>query len=266
MPDALILEPWLRVSVFVTTCVVLLFAEAVAPRRPRRAPVWTNLWLLLTNTLTIRAISVSSLTGVAVLADAQGWGVLRAVSLPAWVGFVVAVVLLDLGIYAQHRLLHRVAWLWRLHRVHHSDTDFDVSTGVRFHPGEIVFSFAWKIGLVIALGASVWAVLVFEALLSSASLFAHANVRLSATVDGALRTVVVTPEMHRVHHSVEPDEYNRNFGFLLIWWDRWFGTYRARPHAAPESMSIGLAQFRRPTEQRFGALLLQPFAAGRAAQ
>jgi sterol desaturase/sphingolipid hydroxylase (fatty acid hydroxylase superfamily) len=267
VPDeALTHEPWIRAVVFVTACVVLLVAEALVPRRPRRPRAWPNWYLLLTDTAVVRLVSASSVVGVAAWAETRQLGILNAVSSSGASAFAVGFVLLDLGIYVQHRLLHRFAWLWRLHRVHHSDTDFDFSTGVRFHPGEILFSFAWKVGMVIVLGATPWTVLAFEASLSTASLFTHANLRLPARVDAALRKLVVTPEMHRVHHSVDPDEHNRNFGFLLICWDRWFGTYRARPRAAPESMTIGLEHFRESAQQRLGALLVQPFAAERTVQ
>jgi sterol desaturase/sphingolipid hydroxylase (fatty acid hydroxylase superfamily) len=266
MSGVLAFEPWIRGALFVATCTVLLGGEAVAPRRPPRATAWPNLALLLTNTILARAVSVASIVGLAVLAEARGWGALHAASLPPALAFIVAVVALDFGMYAQHRLLHRVAWLWRLHRVHHSDTEFDFTTGVRFHPGEILISLGWKTAMVIALGASGWAALAFEASLSTASLFTHANLRLPGAVDAALRRLVVTPEVHRVHHSVDPDEYNRNFGFVFIWWDRWLGTYRAQPRLAAESMPIGLRQFRDSAQQRFTALILQPIAARRGVQ
>jgi sterol desaturase/sphingolipid hydroxylase (fatty acid hydroxylase superfamily) len=157
-------------------------------------------------------------------------------------------------------VFHWLPWLWRLHAVHHSDTSFDVTTGVRFHIGEVLVSFALKTLVVLALGASIWSVIAFETLLSSASLFTHSNVRFSTGTDAALRSIVVTPDVHLVHHSVECDEHNCNFGFLLIWWDRLFGSYRTMPRGDPQSMPIGLSDFRDDGAQRLGALLIQPFS------
>jgi len=169
------------------------------------------------------------------------------------------VIVLDLAIYLQHVLFHAVPVLWRLHRMHHADLEFDVSTGVRFHPIEILLSMGIKLGVVAALGTPAVAVLVFEVLLNATSMFNHGNVRLPARTDRVLRWIVVTPEMHRVHHSVVPRETNSNFGFNLPWWDRLFGTYRAQPAAGHEGMTIGIAQFRDPSELRLDRLLIQPF-------
>ena len=168
-------------------------------------------------------------------------------------------IVLDLAIYLQHVLFHAVPVLWRLHRMHHADLEFDVSTGVRFHPIEILLSMGIKLGVVAALGTPAVAVLVFEVLLNATSMFNHGNVRLAARIDRVLRWIVVTPEMHRVHHSVVPCETNSNFGFNLPWWDRLFGTYRAQPAAGHESMTIGIAQFRDPSELRLDRMLIQPF-------
>ena len=168
-------------------------------------------------------------------------------------------ILLDLAIYLQHVLFHAVPVLWRLHRMHHADLEFDVSTGVRFHPIEILLSMGIKLGVVAALGTPAVAVLVFEVLLNATSMFNHGNVRLPARTDRVLRWIVVTPEMHRVHHSVVPRETNSNFGFNLPWWDRLFGTYRAQPAAGHEGMTIGIAQFRDPAELRLDRMLIQPF-------
>jgi sterol desaturase/sphingolipid hydroxylase (fatty acid hydroxylase superfamily) len=172
---------------------------------------------------------------------------------------LTAVVLLDLAIYLQHVLFHAVPILWRLHRMHHADLDVDVTTGARFHPIEIVISMILKFGVIVALGAPPLAVLVFEVLLSAGSLFNHANLGLSPRADGVLRWLVVTPDMHRVHHSVEPMETNSNYGFTLPWWDRLCGTYRPQPAAGHEGMILGLAQFRTPNDLRLDRLLLQPF-------
>ena len=171
----------------------------------------------------------------------------------------VGVVLLDLAIYLQHVLFHAVPALWRLHRMHHADLEFDVTTGVRFHPIEILLSMGIKLGVVAALGAPAVAVLVFEVLLNATSMFNHGNVRMPARLDRVLRWIVVTPDMHRVHHSIAARETNSNFGFNLPWWDRLFGTYRAQPAAGHEAMTIGIEQFRDPREQRLDRMLTQPF-------
>jgi sterol desaturase/sphingolipid hydroxylase (fatty acid hydroxylase superfamily) len=166
---------------------------------------------------------------------------------------------LDLAIYLQHVLFHAVPALWRLHRMHHTDLEFDVTTGARFHPLEIVLSMVIKIVVVGALGAPAVAVMIFEVLLNATSMFNHGNVRIVGWLDTALRTVVVTPDMHRVHHSVVPRETNSNFGFSLSWWDRLFSTYRAEPTAGHQEMIIGIEQFRDPIELRIDRMLVQPF-------
>ena len=180
------------------------------------------------------------------------------IAAPAWVAVPVSVILLDLAIYLQHVLFHAVPALWRLHRMHHADLEFDVTTGVRFHPVEILLSMLIKLGVITALGAPAVAVLLFEVLLNATSMFNHGNVRLPRRLDGVLRWLVVTPEMHRVHHSIAPRETNSNFGFNLPWWDRLFGTYRAEPAAGHEGMTIGIEQFRDPRELRLDRMLLQP--------
>jgi sterol desaturase/sphingolipid hydroxylase (fatty acid hydroxylase superfamily) len=178
--------------------------------------------------------------------------------LPSWATFLVALVLLDLAVYFQHVVFHAVPALWRLHRVHHADADYDVTTGLRFHPVEILLSLGIKCAVIAALGAPVLAVLVFEVLLNAASMFNHANARLPLVVDRWLRWFVVTPDMHRVHHSVVSDEMNSNFGFNLPWWDRLFGTYRGQPAAGHEGMRIGVNGLHDPAEVRLSGLLTQP--------
>jgi sterol desaturase/sphingolipid hydroxylase (fatty acid hydroxylase superfamily) len=256
-------ESLLRAVCFAASISALLTAEALAPRRPRRAPqrAWPNVGLFVLDGIVARVAAASSLGVVAVAAGANGWGFFNRFAAPTWLALPLTVLLLDLGMYVQHRLFHRLRWLWRLHAVHHADTEFDVTTGIRFHPGEIVVSFALKALVVVAAGASAWSVVVFEMVLSSASLFTHANLRLPPAVDATLRNLIVTPEMHRTHHSIERDEYNSNFGFLLIWWDRWLGTYRARSRAAQDAMPIGLADYRGAEQQTLAALLLQPLSA-----
>ncbi len=259
--DVVALEPWLRSGMFLVSIATLAIAQRIWPRRPARSVrrLGVNIALLLANTVTVRIVTATSLIGLAAAAQVMHWGLLTRIAVPAWIEFGVALVLLDASMYLQHRLFHWVPWLWRLHAVHHSDIAFDMTTGIRFHPGEILVSLAIKSAIVVGLGASPWAVLIFEALLSSASLFEHSNVRIAPRVDALLRKMIVTPDVHRVHHSVERDEHNTNFGFLLLWWDRLFSSYRAIPRGDPRTMPIGLSQFRSDTEQRFDALLAQPF-------
>lgn len=197
--------------------------------------------------------------GLAVLASDRGWGLMQVVRLPWIAAIVLTVVVLDLIIYLQHVMLHAVPILWRFHRMHHTDLDFDVTTGVRFHPVEILISLIIKLGAVAALGPPAAGVLAFEVTLNATSMFNHANVRIPARVDRVLRLAVVTPDMHRVHHSMLVSETNSNFGFNLPWWDRLFGTYRAQPRAGHAAMTIGLRQFRDGVELRLDRMLLQPF-------
>ena len=255
-------EGIIRLEVFVFMVAVLSLWEW---RRPRRLPFrfvsarrLVNVLMLLVNMLIVRIVLISSLVGIAVMAQDADVGILRAVALPPAGAFVVALVTLDLVVYLQHRLFHVVPWLWRVHAVHHSDLEFDQTTAVRFHPIEIIVSTGIKAAAVVAIGATPLAVIAFEAVLSSASLFSHANARMPSTLDTALRWVLVTPDMHRIHHSVEHEEHNLNFGFCLTWWDRLFGSYRHQPRAPHEQMSIGLTAFRDPPDQRITRLMTQP--------
>jgi sterol desaturase/sphingolipid hydroxylase (fatty acid hydroxylase superfamily) len=197
--------------------------------------------------------------GLAVIAQENGWGLLNQLSIPTWIVTILAVLALDFAIYLQHVLFHAVPALWRLHRVHHADLEFDVTTGVRFHPFEIVISMAIKLLLILALGPSAMAVLIFEILLNGTSLFNHSNVRLPSRLDAVLRLFIVTPDMHRVHHSILPSETNSNFGFNLPWWDWILGTYLAQPSAGHTGMTIGIEQFRTGRDLWLDRLLFQPF-------
>ena len=184
--------------------------------------------------------------GLALIEEQHGWGLLYQISLPYWATLIVSVILLDLTLYFQHVLFHAVPLLWRFHRMHHADIFFDVTTGVRFHPLEILLSMGIKLIVVAALGPPVIAVLVFEILLNATSMFNHGNIRIPETLDRHLRWIVVTPDMHRVHHSVLVQETNSNFGFNLPWWDRLFMTYRPQPIRGHNRMTIGIEQFRDP--------------------
>jgi sterol desaturase/sphingolipid hydroxylase (fatty acid hydroxylase superfamily) len=262
--DVVAHEPIIRVTIFVAILGLVAAGEAIAPRRDRaisRRVRWPhNLAIPVLNTLLVRTLLPITAVGGALLAEERGWGLLHAIeSLPPWLDVVAAVLALDLAIYLQHVLFHAVPLLWRLHRMHHADIDVDVTTGARFHPIEIVLSMILKLGVIVALGASPVAVLVFEIMLSAGSLFNHANLRLPPQTDRVLRSLVVTPDMHRVHHSIDPVETNRNFGFTFPWWDRLFGTYRAQPDLGHERMVLGIAQFRTPRDLWLDRLLLQPF-------
>ena len=237
--------------------------EALAPRRGRafaRRVRWPhNIALVVLDTAVVRLLAPGAAIAVALAGEAHGWGLVNVLSLPAWIAFPLAVVALDLAIYFQHVSFHAVPVLWRLHRVHHADLDFDVTTGARFHPIEILLSLLIKMVAVAAIGAPAVAVLVFEVLLNATAMFNHANGRLPERLDRWVRLLVVTPDMHRVHHSIVHNETNSNFGFNLPWWDRLFGTYRAQPAAGHEAMTIGLDAFRTRADLRLDRLLLQPF-------
>ena len=261
--DVLKYEPGIRLVVFITAFLLLAGGEALIPRRARsvvRPWRWpTNLTLVALNTLIIRALLPLTAVGMALIAEQRGWGLLHAVGpIPSVLAVPVAIVLLDLAIYLQHVLFHAVPILWRVHRMHHADIDVDVTTGSRFHPIEIFLSLLIKFVTIGALGASPLAVLLFEALLNVGSLFSHANLRLLSWLDRALRLVVVTPDMHRVHHSASGVETNTNFGFTFPWWDHLCGTYRAQPAAGHEAMTVGLTCFRDPKYLRLDRTLLQP--------
>jgi sterol desaturase/sphingolipid hydroxylase (fatty acid hydroxylase superfamily) len=206
----------------------------------------------------VRLIFPTAAVGIALLAKGKGWGLFNVVAVPDWIAVVSAIIMLDLVIYAQHVLFHANPLLWRLHRMHHADLDIDVTTGVRFHPIEFLLSMVIKLGAVILLGAPALAVMIFEILLNATAMFSHSNVRLPQSLDGWLRRVMVTPDMHRVHHSVVTRETNSNFGFNLPWWDYLFGTYRAQPGAGHEEMTIGLPVYRDASELRLDRMLLQP--------
>lgn len=256
-------EPAIRFAAFASILAAMALWEIAAPRRRQaigRRRRWpANLGIVAVDTLVVRLAFPAGAVGVALAAEGHGLGLFPALEVPEWPAAFASVLLLDLAIYLQHVLFHAVPALWRLHRMHHADLEFDATTGVRFHPIEILLSMAIKLGVVIALGVPAVAVLVFEMLLSGTSLFNHGNVRLPECLDRVLRWIVVTPDMHRVHHSAIPHETNSNFGFSLPWWDRLFGTYRARPQAGHEGMTLGLRQFREPGELRLDRMLTQPF-------
>ena len=263
MMEILAHEPAIRLSAFLAVLLVVATCEARAPKRERtvrRRARWPhNLGIGALNTLVVRGALPLTTVGLAVLAENRGWGLFNAHhALPGWLVVLLSVAVLDLAIYLQHVLFHAIPVLWRLHRMHHADLDFDVTTGVRFHPLEILLSMLYKLALIMALGSPAIAVVIFEVLLSAGSMFNHANLRLPAPADRVLRRLVVTPDMHRVHHSAIPDETNSNFGFTFPWWDWLCGTYRAQPAAGHNAMTIGLETFRDPRDLRLDHLLIQP--------
>lgn len=255
-------EPLIRLAVFAGALAMLATAEVVAPRRRltiARHRRWAgNIGVVAIDTMMVRILFPTAAVGTALLAEARGTGLLNNVEIPTWLSLLIAFVLLDLIIYSQHRLFHAAPWLWRLHRMHHSDRDLDVTSGVRFHPLEILLSMGIKLGAVILIGAPAAAVMLFEVVLNATAMFSHSNIRLPLAVDRWLRLLIVTPDMHRVHHSVEQRELQSNFGFNLPWWDRLFGTYRAQPAAGHEAMTIGVAGSDERDALRLDRMLLEP--------
>lgn len=256
-------ETAIRLTCFFGTLLVMAVWELLAPRRPltQSKPLrWTsNLGLALLNNVVWRLLMPAGAVGLVIGVQARGWGLFNVVASPEWFEIAASVVLFDLAIYAQHWGFHRVPWLWRLHLVHHVDLDFDATTGIRFHTIETLLSFVWKAVVIAVLGPPMLAVMIFEILLNATALFNHSNVRLPLWLDRALRLVLVTPDMHRVHHSVEDHETNSNYGFCLSWWDFLFRTYDAQPDAGHDGMTIGRPQFREPKVERLPFMLLLPF-------
>ncbi|MGR3650937.1 MAG: sterol desaturase family protein [Roseovarius sp.] len=255
-------EPVIRLLVFLVLLVAMMLWELAAPRRRQEIPRvirWTNnLGLVVLDTVILRLSFPVLAVGLAVIGAERGWGLFNNFAVPDWVAILVSVLLLDLAIYLQHVMFHAVPGLWRLHRMHHADLEFDASTGLRFHPVEIVISMAIKLAVVAALGPPAVAVLIFEVLLNGTALFNHANIDLAPAVDRWLRLIVVTPDMHRVHHSTDPRETNSNYGFNLPWWDRLLGTYVAQPAKGHDGMEIGIEQFRTRRELWLDRMLVQP--------
>lgn len=253
----------IRAGAFVGVFVILSAAEVFTPRRrltTSKSRRWfANLIIVALNPMAIALVYPVLPVGVALLAAEQGWGLLNQWTLPDWIEVIIAVVVLDFTVYAQHVMHHAIPALWRLQMMHHADLDIDMTTGLRFHPIEIIISMAIKLSAVAALGAPPLAVLIFEVALNTTSMFNHSNIRVPEKVDRALRWILVTPDMHRVHHSVIIRETNSNFGFNLPWWDRLLGTYKAQPAKGHMDMLIGLSQFRDPQKLSLPRLLILPF-------
>ena len=268
MPDFILAnELAVRLGFFAGVLAVMAAWEVAAPRRRREIPRflrWSNnLGIVVLDSLLTRLTYPVAAVGLALIAEERGWGLFNAYDVPSVVAIIVSVVVLDFVIYLQHVLFHATPGLWRLHRMHHADLEFDVTTGLRFHPVEILLSMAIKLTVIAALGPPAVEVLMFEVLLNATAMFNHSNIRLPAQVDRVLRWVMVTPDMHRVHHSIIPAETNSNFGFNLPWWDRLLDTYKAQPRMGHDDMSIGIEQFRTRRDLWLDRMLIQP-ALGKA--
>ena len=256
-------EFFIRLGATIGIFLALALWEVLSPRRTLsvgRARRWpSNLAILVLDALLVRLLIPAAAVGMAVIAAQRGWGLLNITPWPGWLEAIAGFLALDLAVYAQHVAFHKVPVLWRLHRMHHADLDIDVSTGLRFHPIEILLSVLIKMGAVILIGIPALAVIIFEVVLNATSMFNHSNAAMPPWLDRIVRLMVVTPDMHRVHHSVLRYETDSNFGFNLPWWDRAFGTYRALPEAGHDRMTVGLPIFRDRRELRLDRLLTQPF-------
>jgi len=256
-------ETLIRLGAFLGVFAVLAAAEIRIPRRSlsvSKSRRWfVNLTIVALNPLSVYLVFPVLPFGFALFAAEQNWGLFNQLDFPRWLEIAAGVLLLDLALYAQHVLHHAIPILWRLHMVHHADLDFDLTTGLRFHPIEIVVSMSVKLATVAALGVPPLAVLIFEVALNATSMFNHSNVGIPESLDRLLRRVVVTPDMHRVHHSVIVRETNSNYGFNLPWWDRLFGTYKDQPEKGHRGMLIGLGQYRNQQELSLPRLLILPF-------
>lgn len=256
-------EGTIRLAAFLAIFLAMAAAEIAAPRRPPhrlKGRRWlTNLAIVAVDSLVLRVVFPMAAVGAAVWAESRGYGLLRAVAAPGWLAGLAAFVVLDFAVWLEHVASHKIPLLWRIHRVHHSDVDFDLTTALRFHPLEILISMLWKAGLVVALGAPVLSVLLFEIVLNGAAMFNHANLRLPPALDRRLRLVIVTPDMHRIHHSVRPYETDSNYGFNFSLWDRLFAVYREEPEDGHLGMRIGLSEHQNEAPAGFVWSLLFPF-------
>ncbi|RJQ14243.1 MAG: sterol desaturase family protein [Nitrospiraceae bacterium] len=256
-------EIYIRLGFFITVLAAMGTLERTTPRRElvtSKGRRWfSNLSISIIDSVSVRWTIPVAATGMAILSAERGWGIFHMMEIPGPAAGLITLAVLDLIIYLQHFMFHHVPLFWRVHRMHHTDLDIDVTTGVRFHPFEILLSMGIKIAAVAALGPPPWSILVFEVLLNATSLFNHSNVFIPSGFDRVLRLLVVTPDMHRVHHSVIIKETNSNFGFNFPWWDRLFGTYRAQPVKGHTGMVIGLADFRDPEKLTLLRLLAIPF-------
>ena len=257
-------EWMIRLAFFGGIFLIIGFAELLVPRRTlttsKKSRWFANIGIVFINTFLLRLLFPAGAVGISIWIGLHGWGIFNLIQWPLWVEVVLTVILLDVVIYIQHVMFHALPVLWRLHMMHHADMDYDITTGTRFHPIEIIISMGIKAGAITLLGAPVIGVIIFEILLNGAAMFNHGNFFIPLGLDRVLRLLVVTPDMHRVHHSVFPSETNSNFGFNLPWWDRLFGTYRSQPMKGHEQMTIGLNQFRDPSRLTLLWMIALPFA------
>jgi len=256
-------EATIRMTFFVGIFVIVALIELAVPRRPlttSKAGRWfANIGIVIINTVVLRLLVPAGAVGISVWIGRQGWGVFNYMNWPIWIEVILSVILLDFVIYLQHLMFHAVPLLWRFHMMHHADLDYDLTTGTRFHPIEIIISLGIKATAISVLGAPAVGVIIFEILLNGTAMFNHGNFYIPLGIDRILRLMVVTPDMHRVHHSVFPSETNSNFGFNLPWWDRLMGTYRAQPTKGHDGMTIGLNQFRDPARLTLPRIIALPF-------
>lgn len=240
-------EPTIRLVVFVGLFGIFALSEWIRPRRPltlSKPQRWiTNAAIVVIDSVLVRLLFPAAAVGIALWAQSKGYGLFNITTMPVWIAGLVSIVALDFAVWLSHLLSHKIPLFWRFHRMHHSDRDIDVSTAIRFHPIEIIVSMAYKVAWVIALGAPAWSVILFEIILNGVAMFNHSNLKLPLPVDAFLRSFVVTPDMHRVHHSAIREETDSNYGFNLSIWDRLFGTYIAQPKLGHDAMTIGLAQW-----------------------
>ncbi|MEO1140455.1 MAG: sterol desaturase family protein [Pseudomonadota bacterium] len=258
-------EATIRLGVFIGLFALLALIETLAPRRERRQPRstrWTTNWaIIIIDTLTLRALALALpllAVGAAIDAQSQGWGLMNVWDTPLWISVIATILIFDFAIWAQHLVTHKIPVLWRFHRVHHADVDIDVTTAIRFHPVEIALSMLLKIGLVYLLGPPALGIVLFEIILNGTAMFNHANIKLPLWLDAAMRKILVTPDMHRVHHSDKRHEHDSNYGFALSIWDQMFGTYIAQPEKGHDDMTVGL-QWQDDRPSRLGWSLGLPF-------
>lgn len=258
------MEAIIRLTIFLSVLALMVGWEVASPKRQPRYNRWqrwpANLGIVVVDTLLTRLLVPAGVVGSALWAQQQGVGLFNVVSAPLWVAVLVSFIALDIAIYWQHRAFHRIPVLWRLHRVHHADPDFDVTTGLRFHPIEILLSLGIKATAAVALGAPVIAIIIFEVVLNACSLFNHGNVALPPKLEAAVRKVLITQELHRIHHSSVKQETNSNYGFSVSWWDHLFNSYTAKPQAGSDNVDIGLSEYRDASlTTRLWGLLRIPF-------
>ncbi len=256
-------EASIRLSVFVGLFAILALSEWLRPRRPlvasKGARWFTNAAIVVIDSVVVRLLFPAAAVGVALWAQSEGYGLFNVISAPMWLAGLLSIVALDFAVWFSHLLSHKVPLFWRFHRMHHSDRDIDVTTAIRFHPIEIVLSMVYKVAWVIALGAPAWSVILFEIILNGVAMFNHSNLKLPLWLDRIVRQIVVTPDMHRVHHSIIPGETDSNYGFNFPFWDRMFSTYIAQPEKGHDGMTIGLAEWQDERPNRLGWSLMLPF-------